>query len=473
MSSSSAHSTVTCTSESGIDSSPWDSEPIEDNPQEAEEDPEDEPFEEEELPALATSTLAIVDLASTSEETEPSEEDKVDPTPPSPISSHFIIPLSQTRLRRARKLVRSQTPLPPSIDTHIEAFEIGKSYIAATARQPGSTLAQDRIKTLQHQRQDNGNRVTRIIRRVEELEIVGHDAAYGIPQKTLMKMITKTYYLRSEIKKLETKLWNFTIKGTDVDSYTQRFQELVLLCSRMQPKKQPPYKRLNVAKAYTTGPGEKREYAGTLPLCNKCKFHHNGYCAAKKLLRVLNVGINGTTRVICPKLKNKNHGNATRNGKARGRAYALGGDEANPNLNIIMGTFLLNDHYASILFDIGIDRSFVSTTFSSLIDITPSTLDNSYDKQQWKRVHYLVHQDSEVYVERMPLLFSRYGSTTLNNKVIVTLSNLKQSFPKLDTSPSIKFLESNALSGEDASIISLSWTVCYVVDLQNQVIGHL
>ncbi|GJR05397.1 hypothetical protein Tco_0528381 [Tanacetum coccineum] len=27
--------------------------------------------------------------------------------------------------------------------------------------------------------------------------------------------------------------------------------------------------------------GEKREYAGTLPLCIKCKFHHNGSCAAK------------------------------------------------------------------------------------------------------------------------------------------------------------------------------------------------
>ncbi|GKD10620.1 hypothetical protein Tco_1190305, partial [Tanacetum coccineum] len=31
-----------------------------------------------------------------------------------------------------------------------------------------------------------------------------------------------------------------------------------------------------------------------------------------------------------------------------------------------MGTFLLNNRYASILFDTGADRSFVSTTFSSL-----------------------------------------------------------------------------------------------------------
>ncbi|GKB53986.1 putative reverse transcriptase domain-containing protein, partial [Tanacetum coccineum] len=38
-----------------------------------------------------------------------------------------------------------------------------------------------------------------------------------------------------------------------------------------------------------------------------------------------------------------------------------------------------NNRYASILFDTGTDRSFVSTTFSSLIDMTPTTLDHYYD----------------------------------------------------------------------------------------------
>ncbi|GJT81819.1 putative reverse transcriptase domain-containing protein [Tanacetum coccineum] len=41
--------------------------------------------------------------------------------------------------------------------------------------------------------------------------------------------------------------------------------------------------------------------------------------------------------------------------------------------------FLLNNRYAIILFDTGADRSFVSTTFSALIDITPTTLENYYD----------------------------------------------------------------------------------------------
>ncbi|GJS91910.1 putative reverse transcriptase domain-containing protein, partial [Tanacetum coccineum] len=50
----------------------------------------------------------------------------------------------------------------------------------------------------------------------------------------------------------------------------------------------------------------------------------------------------------------------------------------NPNSNIVTGTFLLNNCYASMLFDSGADRSFVSTTFSALLDVTPTTLDTSY-----------------------------------------------------------------------------------------------
>ncbi|GJX68772.1 hypothetical protein Tco_0304499 [Tanacetum coccineum] len=46
-------------------------------------------------------------------------------------------------------------------------------------------------------------------------------------------MMTDTYCPRSKIKKLETKMWNLKVKGTDVLSYNQRFQELALMCDRM------------------------------------------------------------------------------------------------------------------------------------------------------------------------------------------------------------------------------------------------
>nr|GEY06918.1 UvrD-like helicase, ATP-binding domain, P-loop containing nucleoside triphosphate hydrolase [Tanacetum cinerariifolium] len=41
---------------------------------------------------------------------------------------------------------------------------------------------------------------------------------------------------------------------------------------------QQPLKKQGVAIAYTIRPGKRKEYVGTLPLCNKCKFHHNGMC---------------------------------------------------------------------------------------------------------------------------------------------------------------------------------------------------
>nr|GEW54806.1 reverse transcriptase domain-containing protein [Tanacetum cinerariifolium] len=68
-----------------------------------------------------------------------------------------------------------------------------------------------------------------------------------------------------------------------------------------------------------------------------------------------------------------------RNGNAPAKVYVVGNVGVNPDSNVIMGTFLLNNRYVAILFDNGADRSFVSTSFSSQIDITPTTLDHYYD----------------------------------------------------------------------------------------------
>nr|GEY53875.1 reverse transcriptase domain-containing protein [Tanacetum cinerariifolium] len=177
--------------------------------------------------------------------------------------------------------------------------------------------------------------------------------------------------------------------------------------SSRNSQQQQPHKRQNVARAYTAVPGEKKVYTGDLPLCTKCNYHHIGQCAPKcgKCKRYghsttdcrFNINNNnnnnnnrnqkagscyecrntGHIKRNCLKLKNRGNGNG--NGVAQGRAYALGGRDASPDSNVITGTFLLNNRYAKILFDTGADRSFVSTTFSALINITPTTLENDYD----------------------------------------------------------------------------------------------
>nr|GEV87933.1 putative reverse transcriptase domain-containing protein [Tanacetum cinerariifolium] len=163
----------------------------------------------------------------------------------------------------------------------------------------------------------------------------------------------------------------------------------------------------NVARAYIAGPGEKKVYTRDLPLCTKCNYHHTGQCAPKcgkckryghttmdcqvntnnnnnnnnnknqKAGACYECGNIGHIKKNCPKLKNR--GNGSENGVAQGRVYALGGRDSSPDSNVITGKFRLNNRYTKILFDTGADRSFVSTTFSALIDITPTTLENHYD----------------------------------------------------------------------------------------------
>ncbi|GJZ06362.1 hypothetical protein Tco_0540155 [Tanacetum coccineum] len=166
--------------------------------------------------------------------------------------------------------------------------------------------------------------------------IVEHDAAYVFPWKTLMKMMTENYYPRNEIKKLETELWNLlarSLMDQKLLTYVARQSKNKRRLdndSRNNNAQQPPNKRQNVARAYTAGSGEKREYDGTLPLCNKCKFHHNGSCAAKctnykrvgHLARDCRSPTDFNTHRAPGTVQKK-----TKNSEARRRAYALEEDE--------------------------------------------------------------------------------------------------------------------------------------------------
>ncbi|GJV08568.1 putative reverse transcriptase domain-containing protein [Tanacetum coccineum] len=247
---------------------------------------------------------------------------------------------------------------------------------------------------------------------------IGVDAAYAMKWTKIIKLMTEEYCPRNEIQKMEIELWNLTMKGNDLIAYTQRFQELVLLCTRMVPNEEDKVERFigglpdnilgnmiaaeptvlqdairisnnlmdqklkgyarsakNKRRAYTAGNNEKKGYVGSLPYCNKCKMHHAGSCTMR---------CGNCKRVghMARDLKNQNRGNKTgnktENNEATVRDYAIGGGGANPDSNVITGTFLLNNCYASMLFDSGVDRSFVSSTFSALLDVAPSTLDTSY-----------------------------------------------------------------------------------------------
>ncbi|GKE19032.1 hypothetical protein Tco_1426609, partial [Tanacetum coccineum] len=177
---------------------------------------------------------------------------------------------------------------------------------AAAAATPMTTAAIEQLVT---------GRVSAALANHETLQNSTNDHGDGSPilalepkglralRKALKKLMMVKYCPRGEIKKLEIELSNLKVKGTDIPSYTLRFQELALMCGRMFPEEsdevekyvsglpdmiwgnvmqveqkrkiefnagnnqgyQQQNKRQNTGRAYTAGSGEKREYTGSLP----------------------------------------------------------------------------------------------------------------------------------------------------------------------------------------------------------------
>ncbi|GJT95631.1 putative reverse transcriptase domain-containing protein [Tanacetum coccineum] len=222
--------------------------------------------------------------------------------------------------------------------------------------------------------------------------------------------MTTEYCPATEIQRMEQELWTLTLKGDDIEAYNNHFHELPLMCLELVPTEmkkierytrgfperikgnitsskpstlhdainmarelvkqvvqgratrigesnkrkwedhqrnnnnnhnnnnrnnnyhQQQNRRQETARAYAAAPTENRGYARNLPKCNRCNFHHK--CAS-----VIGVG----------------------------------------NPNVVTGTFLLNDHYACILFDSGAEKSFVSSAFTPFIDIALTALNTSYE----------------------------------------------------------------------------------------------
>nr|GEW77851.1 putative reverse transcriptase domain-containing protein [Tanacetum cinerariifolium] len=275
-----------------------------------------------------------------------------------------------------------------------------------------------------------------------QIRSLGPDA-YLMTWEVLKKKMTENYCPQGEIMKLEIELWNLKVKENNVSAYIEHFQELTLICTKfvadetekidkyisglhdniyesvkasksktldetieldndLMDQKHRTYaerqsnnkrkaeesyrnnhghqqqapKRQNGAMVYNMGTAEKKPCCRNLPKCIKCHFHHNGPCTQKchKCNKV------GHFARDCRSSGNANVANAQRNHGENPKGNENRGNASrDPDSNVVTGTFLLNNRYTSILFDTGTDRSFISTAFSSLIDIVPTLLGNSYD----------------------------------------------------------------------------------------------
>ncbi|GKA64560.1 putative reverse transcriptase domain-containing protein [Tanacetum coccineum] len=114
---------------------------------------------------------------------------------------------------------------------------------------------------------------------------------------------------------MESELWNLIVKNNDLAAYTHRFQELTMLL----------HDAIRIAN-------------------NLMDQKLKGYAVKNaKNKRRFECGRQGHYRSDCPKLKDQNRGNKARNkngvGEARGKSYVLGGGDANPDSNVVKGTF--------------------------------------------------------------------------------------------------------------------------------------
>ncbi|GJR72377.1 putative reverse transcriptase domain-containing protein [Tanacetum coccineum] len=252
------------------------------------------------------------------------------------------------------------------------------------------------------------------------------EEAYKITWSEFKKLLIKKYCPRNEIKKMEDEFYNLTVKGNDLKTYIRRFQELAILCPTMVPNSKKLIEvfievlprsiegnvtaskpqtleeaititqRQETIRAYAAALTENSRYTGSLTLCKKCTLHHTGPCTVKcqtcnkvgyltrnrrnkgpatgSNLQPASVtchacGEKGHYRNQCPKANNS----------AYGRAYLLRDKNAHQDLNVVTGTFLLNQHLARVLFDSGADKTFVSISLDSMLNIPPITLDTTYD----------------------------------------------------------------------------------------------
>ncbi|GKE35464.1 putative reverse transcriptase domain-containing protein [Tanacetum coccineum] len=216
---------------------------------------------------------------------------------------------------------------------------------------------------------------------------VGHDAAYGVPWNTLMKMMTAKDVSRrvpDKIEKYASGLLDM-IHRSLMASKPKIMQDAVEFANELIDKKIHTYVEFQIE--------NKRKKGSMVDLCQNVPsattiIMVHVYRSATSETRlatwpviaeVLAMLTLGHFKRECPKLKNNNHGNQSGNGNAPTKVYVVGNAGTNPDSNVVTGTFLLNNRYAFILFNTGADMSFASTAFSSQIDITPTTLDHYYD----------------------------------------------------------------------------------------------
>ncbi|GJV51183.1 putative reverse transcriptase domain-containing protein [Tanacetum coccineum] len=155
-------------------------------------------------------------------------------------------------------------------------------------------------------------------------------------------------------------------------------------------------RRQEVGRAYAITSSENGRYAGDLPLCKRCNYHHTRPCTGRcnNCNRMGHLSKNCRSKkpatgsnqlpvtVVCHACGEKGHYTnqcQKTNINAQGRAYMLRDKNAQQDPNVVTGMFLLNQHLVRVLFDSRADRSFISLSLAPMLNIPSITVDTFYN----------------------------------------------------------------------------------------------
>ncbi|GJZ50124.1 reverse transcriptase domain-containing protein [Tanacetum coccineum] len=150
-------------------------------------------------------------------------------------------------------------------------------------------------------------------------------------------------------------------------------------------------KKEKVRKGFVATAPPRNENVGLYPKCAKCSVYHpesgpyrlcfncqkpghfaRDYRAPIRLVMPVSVVRMGNNQRVCYECGSSKHLRNTCPKLDRATVDAL------QDLNIVTGTFSLNDHFATVLFDSEADFNFISTKFAPLLNVKPSIVSPGY-----------------------------------------------------------------------------------------------
>ncbi|GJW93324.1 putative reverse transcriptase domain-containing protein [Tanacetum coccineum] len=267
----------------------------------------------------------------------------------------------------------------------------------------------------------------------------GREDAIGMSWADFKALLVEEFCPSNEMEKLESEFWNHTMVRANHTGYTDRFHELAKLVphlvtpeskrigryiNRLPPQirgmlraTQPTTihsailkvgiltdeavrcgtltrsseKRKEVEETSKQG-GSWKDNKKAKPLLEMKLWAHI-LSVLSVLLIIQKVDFVGCVitvrnRVTLPEIVGRRLGNrlalegnrnTQNNGnQVRGRAFSVNAVDALQDPNVVVGTFSLNDHFATVLFDYGADFSFISTKFVPLLNVKPSIVSRGY-----------------------------------------------------------------------------------------------